>query len=141
MATIDMTEPVGRVRLAIADYSDPVVLPDETIQIVLDKHNGNETATIKECAGYILGSLCLKGHVRIEKMEIWGSDVFNNYLKYLDKVINSPTGAYATAGIYAGGTSKSDMAANWADPDVVQHPIPSYDSPWYNLLDDTTYGI
>lgn len=141
MGTIDITEAVDRVRLAIADYSDPEVLDDNTIQYYLDKNSGNEPASIRECAMLMLGALSRQGHVRVEKMEIWGSDNFNSYLKYLEKVILSPTGAYSVGGIYAGGTSKSDMAANWTDPDVVQHPIPSYDSPYYNLLDDTTYVI
>lgn len=144
MGTIDVTEAVDRVRLGISDYSDPEILDDATIQYFLDKNSGNEPATIRECAMMILGALSRQGHIRIEKMEIWGSDNFNSYLKYLEKVILSPTGAYAVGGVYAGGIDVDDILANQNDGTVVQRRLPiggwngeytylsdpSVDNPW-----------
>ena len=124
MPVLDMTEPVSRVRLSIADYNDPVILTDEVIQYTLDKNSGNEQAAIKECAYFILGALSKSTRQRLDRIELWGSDAYNQYLSYIKEVIRSPNGAYASAGIYAAGVDVQDIIDNAVDTTVFQKPLP-----------------
>ena len=107
----------------------------------MEKHSNNETAVIKEAAQIILGSLSYGTRERLDRIETFGNQAFEQYLKYLKEVIKSPTGNYASAGVYCGGVYREDFINNVTDPEVIQKPIPSYDDPWYEVLTDTTYGI
>jgi len=125
MAVLDLTEPVDRVRLNVGDYLDIEIFPDSVYEYLLEKNTGNEIASSKEAAYLILGALSQKsGRQRLDRIEIH-NDSFDNYLKFLKEFIKNPSGGLSVAGVYAGGISKSDMLANWADPDIVQHPIPT----------------
>jgi len=90
MAVLDPTTPLGQVRLRIGDWHDLVILPDAVIQATLDDTNNNVPRSAQRCAIYILATLSQKGHKKIGLMEIWGSDVFDNYMTYLNKVVMNP---------------------------------------------------
>lgn len=137
MAALDLTTAVDRVRLAIADYADPEILDDATIQYVLTKHDDNETAATKECAMYILGMLAQSTHSRIDRIEMWGSERFNNYLVYLKQVLMNPS-MFLTGGIYAGGVDVTDFNTDASDVDNIQRQIPSYSN--YRSVDYTEYA-
>lgn len=126
MTTIDPTTALGRLRLATADYNDPVILDDATITYVLTKNNSNEAAAIKECAAYILGALSQMTTERLDKLTFYGSERFNNYLKYLKEVINNTTSSLSTsvAGVYFGGVNKQDFIDNRHDQTVIHHEYP-----------------
>lgn len=124
MGTLDLSTAVDRVRLTIADYNDPEILPDDTITYVLTKNSNNETAAAKECAIYILGALSHSGHQRLDRIEIWGSDRFNQYLTYLKQYINSPTSALNPVGFYVAGVDKQDVVDNILDSSVIQTRLP-----------------
>lgn len=124
MPVLDMTEPVSRIRLGIADYNDPVLITDEVIQYTLDKNSGNEQAAIKECAYFILGALSKSTRQRVDRIELWGSDAYNQYLSYIKEVIRSPNGAYASAGIYAAGIDVEDIVSNATDTTIFYKPLP-----------------
>ena len=127
MATIDITTSLGKLRLAIADYQDPVVFDDATLQAILDKNDGNEQAAIKEAASYMLGALSRQSRMRLDRIEIMGSEAFNNYLTYLKYTINNPAGSmFANGGIYVGGVDTTDFYDNRNDATVIQKRIPSY---------------
>lgn len=136
MAALDLTTAVDRVRLAIADYADPETLDDTTIQYVLTKHDDNETAATKECAMYILGMLSHNTRERVDRLEFFGSERFNNYLVYLKQVLMNPA-MFMTGGIYAGGVDVTDFNANASDVNTIQKEIPSYSN--YRSVDYTDY--
>ena len=122
---LDLSDPVHRIRLAVADTADPLVFPqDEVYQGILDKNNGNESATIKEMAGYILGQLAYGTRQRLDRIETYGHQAFEQYLKFLNDVIRSQKSGMSLAGIYAAGISIADIEANQSDPDIVQRRMP-----------------
>ena len=126
MPVLYLSQAVDRVRLAVADWNDPVILPDETIEYVLSKNNNNESAAIRECAMYILGTFVYDTRQRIDRIEFFGGK-FENYLTYLQKTINNPA-YFQIAGIYAGGVDVAEFNTNVADSTTVQKQIPSYDN-------------
>lgn len=130
MATIDLSTPVGRIRAAIGDWRDPITLSDDVIEQTLANCDGNENRAITTCAFYILAILAPQGHERLDRIEIWGSDAFNNYLKYVEKVITNPAGGLGvgSAGIYAGGVDKEDFYNNLTDSTVINKRIPTYNN-------------
>jgi len=134
MATLDLSLAVDRVRLAIADWQDVPILPDSTIEYILEKNSNNESATIRECAMYILGTFVYDTHQRVDRLEFFGGK-FENYLTYLQKTINNPA-FYQIAGVYAGGIDVADVAANVADTDTIVKEIPSYSNYREVNLDD-----
>ena len=124
MGTIDITQAVDRVTLNIADYTDPEILDDTTIQYYLDKNDGNEVATTRECAYIVLGALSRQGFARLDRIEIHGQEVFSSYLKYLQAVVNNPVETLRGGGIYAGGIDVADVIANNNDATTVQRRLP-----------------
>lgn len=126
---LDLDNPVHRVRANIADWSDLPTLSDDVIEQVLTQQSNNEAAASRVCATYILGILSQQTHERLDRIELWGSEKFNNYLKYIKEFITSPmNGLFANAGIYAAGIDKAEVDANNSDPTIIPNKIPSYDS-------------
>lgn len=124
MATIDMNIPRDRVRLAIADTSDLPILVDSTIDSVLTRNNGNEPASIKQCAGYILGQLSHNTDEKLDRLQFMGSQAFSQYKAYLREVICGSLGTLSVAGIYAAGVDKQDVIDNNNDSSVVHKHLP-----------------
>lgn len=136
MATIDMNIPRDRVRLAIADTSDLPMLSDSTIDYVLSKNSNNEPASIKECAGYILGILSQNTDEKLDRLQWMGSQVFSQYKAYLKEVINGSLGNTLLGGIYAAGMYKQDVIDNNNDTTVVHHHLPlNKDFHWHHRKD------
>ena len=137
MAALDLTDPLSRCRLGTADFQDLQILPDNVYEYLLEKHSDNETAVIKEAAQIILGSLSYGTRERLDRIETFGNQAFEQYLKYLKEVIKSPTGNYASAGIYAGGIYVDDVLANQSDSNVIQRRLPiGGDNGEYTYLSD-----
>lgn len=133
MAALDMSKAVDRVRLAIADYVDPQILDDATIQYVLTKNADNEATSIKECAIYILGALSMRTQERLDRIEFFGNQAFSNYKVYLTSITSGPLSISAGGGIYAAGIDKTDVFENCADSTVVHHPLPLHKTfDWYS---------
>ena len=121
---IDPSQAVDRVRLMVGDTQDLIILSDDTYQYLLDKNNGNENAAAKESAYMILAQLSYNTRVRLDRIETYSQQAFENYLKFIKEYIKSGTGPLALAGIYAAGISKTDILQNQADPDIVQRRMP-----------------
>lgn len=90
MAAIDPSTDLGKVRLRIADFGDIPILPDSVILQTLTDKNNNVAAASALCAQYILGTLAFSSHKKMAQLEIWGSEVFANYLKFLNLIIKDP---------------------------------------------------
>lgn len=124
---IDTSTPEGRVRLNVGDITDVPVLEDDAYVFFVANNNGNENAATKQAAQTILAVLSQRTHERLDRLEWWGSEAFENYLKFVQDVIRNPNSSMNIAGVYAAGIDVEDVAANKADPTVVQKPLPSYD--------------
>lgn len=90
MTVLDPTSPLGKVRLKIGDWQDLVILPDAVIQSTLDDTNNNVNRAAQTCGMYILGILSGKTHKKLAQLEVWGSDRFAQYMKYLTMLVNDP---------------------------------------------------
>lgn len=121
---IDLTEPVGRIRLTIGDISDLPVLSDQQIGDTLEQFDNNEEKATRQCAHYILATLSMRGDVRLDRIQMLSSGVFEQYMRYLQYTINSPTSALNAVRIYACGVYKDDYEANILD-DTVLHRVPT----------------
>lgn len=122
---IDLTDPIGRIRMSVGDITDFPVLSDTQINDVLETLDNNEEKATRQCAQYILASLSMRGDVRLDRIQLLGGkDVFSNYMKYLQYTINSPTSALNAVRIYACGVYKDDYEANILD-DTVLHRVPT----------------
>lgn len=121
---IDLTEPVGRIRLTIGDVSDWPVLSDQQISDTLEQFNNNEEKATRQCAQYILATLSLRGDYRLDRIQMLSSGVFEQYMRYLQYTINSPTSALNAVKIYACGVYKDDYENNILD-DTVLHRVPT----------------
>lgn len=107
-----------RVRLIVGDTNIQYeYLSDETYEYLLDKYDGNETASALEAARYILGSLAKYSRQRTGDIEVYGAEMFKNYHDFLIELLRNPQMLNNRAQVYAGGISKSDMKANDENPD------------------------
>lgn len=135
MAVLDLENSLeDRVRLAVGDSTDLPIFPDSVYTYLLTKHNNNENAAVKEAAYLILGQLTQETRSRLDRLEFFGQQKFDNYIRFIREVIKSPHGIYSSAGIYAAGIDVADVEANKNDSTVVQRPLP-IGSEEYSYLD------
>lgn len=88
--TLDPTSDIGKLRLRVADYSDLPYLPDAVYQATLNDNAGNLPTTARVLATYILGMLAHKTHRRMNQLEVWGAEAFENYRKFLLLTVKDP---------------------------------------------------
>lgn len=141
MATIDISTPVGRVRAAVGDFDDIPTLSDTVISAVLTQYGNSEPQAIKQCAMYILAALSREGHQRMDKLEVFGSEAFNNYLKFIKEVIKDPTSAYNNFLPYCAGMRVEDVTTNSKDVTLVHQYVPNYNlDSQYSAPKDALFG-
>lgn len=88
---IDASTDVGRLRLRVADTSDLVFLPDSVYSSTLADNNNDLPRSAKIIATYILGMLAFKTHRKMAlQLEVWGSEAFENYRKFLLLTVTNP---------------------------------------------------
>ena len=139
MALDPVNSAVDRVRLLVGDIRDIQFLDDATYTYLLDKHSQAEYPAAREAAMYILAMLApSSARQRAGRLEVYGSDFFDNYLKFLDRFIKDPigVGALTLGSGYAGGISVSDMCTNDSNPDVNYTPKTPYEQ---DKLDNTSF--
>lgn len=140
MATLDLTEAVSRIRLAVGDVTDLPYLSDDTYQYCLDQNTGNESAATRMAAQLILAQLSYGSHQKIGQVEVWGTEAFANYLKFIKQVISNP--AYnSIAGVYVGGMNLSDVQSNLTDSTLVQKRVINYPTSGYDDSTENLYGV
>lgn len=107
------TSATDRIRLNVGDiWADMEWLHDEDYQYFLDKNNGNENRATMDAARTLLFVLTRFTRERTGDIEVYGGDIFNNFLKALNLILKDPNIAISAAVPYAGGISRSDMHAN-----------------------------
>lgn len=87
---LDPTSNIGKLRLRVADYSDLPLLPDSVYESTFNDNNGNLPKTAKVIATYILGMLSHKTHRKMNQLEVWGAEAFNNYRQFLLLTVKDP---------------------------------------------------
>ena len=115
---IDVTTPEGRIRLRVGDVQDIQIFPDSIYTYYYQENNENENTTVKEMAYYILGALSQNTRERLDRIEYYGQEAFDNYLKFINVLIKDPRTSMSITGVYCGGLSKEDMRENDSNPDV-----------------------
>lgn len=87
---IDPTTNIGKLRLRVGDYLDLPILPDTVYQSTLDDCNNNLPRSATLLAQYILASLAFSCHERLAIIEVYGSQMFDQYLRFIQATILNP---------------------------------------------------
>lgn len=106
------------VRLMVGDiYPDMEILSDSEYDYYLTKNNNNINRSAIDAAWAICFKLSRWTRERTGDIEVYGSEWARNFKAVLLEFIRNPNTVVSLAMPYAGGISKSDMAANDADAD------------------------
>lgn len=121
----DPTTPLGKVRLNTSDISEPYILSDDYINQALTDSSNNVAQATKQCLIWILGILTKDVHKRMSVLEIWGSERFNQYLKFVNMQLTNPNTAMIgmTPIVYGGGIDADDVVANQEDYTIYCNPL------------------
>lgn len=136
--TNDPSLPRDRVRMSVGDV-DPLneYLTDSWYDYYLTENDGNETLAAIDAAKSILVRFTNNTREKVDQVEIWGNDQFDNYLAWLKNFIENPALSGLSSPVpFGGGTSKKDIAERRADSD-------NNLSPFYTgcIEDDDEYFI
>lgn len=114
MFTNDPTNPIDRVRMTVGDTdTSNEYISDQWYTHFLSNNSNNETRTAIDCAKAILARFTFNTREKVDQIEIYGNELFPNYLIWLKEFIESPAlSGLKSPSPYAGGVSISDMAAN-----------------------------
>jgi len=124
---IDMSIPRDRVRLAVGDTQDIVILGDSVYDYLLDTQGYSEPVATQKAAYYILGQLAPNTRQRLDRIEVYGNQAFEQYVALIKMVIKDPSAGINIGAVWGGGVSIEDFVASANDPDVILKPIPTYD--------------
>ena len=87
---IDPTTSIGKLRLRVGDHSDLPFLPDEVYYSTLSDCNENIPRATSIIAQYILAILSQKTHRKLNQLEIWGNETFQQYIQFIKTTILNP---------------------------------------------------
>ena len=90
MPLIDLNSNIGKLRYRLGDYLDIQRLPDDVYQSALDEKNNNMRAATILCGQYILAGLAFDSQQRMGIIEVYGNQVFDQYLQFLKLVLKDP---------------------------------------------------
>ena len=103
------------------------LLSDAEYSYFIDKNQGSLRRSMLDCAKTILFKLSMRNDETVDIFSIKGAKVAEQYREALKMLIKNPSfnPALTLAKIFAGGTSVSDMQANYdnADANIVQTPL------------------
>lgn len=87
---IDISTPEGMLRLRCADVGDLPYLPSAVYTQALADAGGNMPQAAKTCSIYILGLLSQKTRRRLNQLEVYGSEAFQQYKEFLLLTVSNP---------------------------------------------------
>jgi hypothetical protein len=90
MAILDPTQPIGKMRLRVGDYSDLPLMPDEVYMSALADCNNNVPKASVLVATYILAMLTGQTHQKLAQIEVFGAEWYQNYLSFVKATILNP---------------------------------------------------
>lgn len=123
-----MLTPIQEVRIAVGDI-DPTmpILDDLTYEYFLTKNTDSVRRASMDAARSILLQLSMRGDETVDIFTIKGGKAAEQYRMSLQMFLRDPNmnPVLTSAGIYAGGISKSDMQSNVdnADNNTVVTPL------------------
>ena len=122
---LDPATPLGKIRLRIGDWQSLPILPDSVIQGALDDCQGNVPRAASLCAQYVLGTLTAKTHRKLAQIEVWGSEQFDNYVKFIKLTILNPHNMSIAPIPYSGSTQDHPLIVFTADWNAAYSPRPA----------------
>jgi hypothetical protein len=127
MFTNDPTNPIDRIRLTVGDTDElNEYISDQWYSHFLAKNTNNETRAAIDAAKAILVRFTSNTREKVDQVEVYGNELFPNYLQWLKEFIESPAlSGLRSPSPYAGGVSISDMTANNNNIDNNTLPIKS----------------
>lgn len=87
---IDPSTNVGRLRLRVADWGDIPWIPDSVYEQTLIDTNNNLPKSASTIAYYILGILSSKTHRKLQQLEVYGNNYFDQYLQFIKQAVLNP---------------------------------------------------
>lgn len=90
MPVIDLSTATGKIRYKCGDYLDLQRLPDEVYESALADTNNNLRAATILCAQYILAGLAFDVTQRLNLIQVYGNQAFDQYKQYLMLIIKEP---------------------------------------------------
>lgn len=123
--TNDPTRDIDRVRLSVGDTNvSNEYLDDAWYQHFLDNNDDNETLAAIDAAKAILVKFTSNVRERVDQIELYGNQQFDNYLSWLKDFIENPSISGLRSPVpYLGGLSKSDMRDNKNTTDNNKTPV------------------
>lgn len=121
MAVINLATPEGQLRLETGDVADIPILSDAEYTYILSKHGNIVADSVVDALYAILARLSFETRQRLDRIEFYGNQSFEQYSKFVTDKIANLQGTNRLASnfsIYAGGLLLSDMAVNNANPDI-----------------------
>lgn len=88
--SIDPTTDVGKIRLRVGDYQDLPFFPDSVYAAVIVDSGGNLKVAAKSMAVFILGMLAKKTRRKLNQLEVYGNEQFENYREFLLLTVSNP---------------------------------------------------
>ena len=100
---IDPTTNVGKLRLKVGDIQDMPILPDVVYTQTLTDNQDNINRSAQTIAGYIAAILSQRTREKLSFIEIYGSDVYKNYMDFIKQIMTNPNISGVSPIPYAGG--------------------------------------
>lgn len=123
--TNDPTRDIDRVRLSVGDTDvDNEYISDTWYQYFLDNNSANEKLAAIDAAKAILAKFTANTREKVDQVEIYGNQQFDNYLQWLKDFIENPSLSGILSPVpYLGGLSKQDMRDNNTTIDNNRNPL------------------
>lgn len=124
---VNLNTPEGQLRLETGDVSDIPVMSDAEYTYILSQHDNIVKDSVLDALYAILARLSYKTDQRLDRIQFWGSQSYEQYKSFVEGKIKQIQGIGIVANnfnIYAGGISKTDAAAYKADADLIQWQNP-----------------
>lgn len=115
-----MTITVANIRIELGDTDTAMpIMSDAEYQYFIDKNSDSIRRASMDAAKSLILKLSMRTDETVDIFSFKGSAAAKNYMQALQMYIKSPdlNPIFTNAMPYAGGISKSDMAANDANPD------------------------
>ena len=101
---IDPTTDLGKLRLRTGDTGDLPYLNDNIYLTTLSDSSGNLNQTARICSMYILAILSKDTRQRLQMVELYGNQAYDQYKSYLTMLYKDPTFNSSCPIPYTGGT-------------------------------------
>ena len=102
---LDLSQNEDKIRLRVGDYNDIPILPTSVYTATLADNNNNVNKCVPIIATYILALFAQKSHSKLSYIEVWSSEVYNNYRDWLLKVVLNPMLNQSSPIPYTGASS------------------------------------